>query len=289
MKAKSIKFVRMTIQEANSKLLFQLYHLYGDRESANIADLAMENITGWQRIDRVVNKAVKLSKVQTEKLDEYVDALSRHVPVQYVLHEAWFCDMKFYVDGSVLIPRPETEELVHWIVEKKKASQSGLKILDIGTGSGCIAIALQKKLPDTSVYACDVSTAALTVAQKNAEGLNTPINLIEANILEPAQWTKFPAFDLIVSNPPYIPVREKTQMSANVVEHEPHLALFVNDDDPLLFYRAIREFAKEKLLKGGEIFLEVHEDLALPAAKIFDTNFELKTDMQGKNRMLRVY
>jgi release factor glutamine methyltransferase len=278
----------MTIHEANSRLLFQLYHLYDDRESANIADLVMESITGWKRIDRVVNKSVKLSTLQATTLDEYIDELSRHVPVQYVLHEAWFRDMKFYVDNSVLIPRPETEELVHWIVERTKASPSPLTILDVGTGSGCIAIALKKMLPASTVYACDVSAAALNVAQKNATALNTEINFIEANILEPEQWMKFPAFDLIVSNPPYIPVGEKAQMGANVVAHEPHVALFVDNADPLLFYKAIKAFAKEKLVKEGELFFEVHEDLADQTAQLFACS-ELKKDMQGKNRMLRVF
>lgn len=288
MKAKSIKFVCMTIREANSRLLFQLYHLYDNRESANIADLVMENVTGWKRIDRVVNKDVRLSKVQTEKLDQYIDELSRNVPVQYVLHEAWFGEMGFYVDDNVLIPRPETEELVHWIAGKRKTSPPALKILDIGTGSGCIAIALKKKLPASIVYACDVSNAALNVAQKNATLLNAEINFIEADILEPSQWTKFPVFDVIVSNPPYVPSAEKTQMNANVVQYEPHLALFVDSEDPLLFYRTIRAFAKERLAKGGELFFEVHENLAGQTAQLFERS-EIRKDMQGKNRMLRVY
>jgi release factor glutamine methyltransferase len=195
--------------------------------------------------------------------------------------------MRFYVDSSVLIPRPETEELVHWIAETTKASGSGMKILDIGTGSGCIAISLKKKLPNAIIYACDVSAAALSVAEKNANTLHAPIQFIEANILDASQWIKFPQFDIIVSNPPYIPVGQQAQMSANVVEHEPHLALFVNNDDPLLFYRKIKAFANEKLVNAGELFFEVHEDLANQTAELFERS-ELKKDMQGKNRMLRV-
>jgi release factor glutamine methyltransferase len=277
----------MTIGEANSRLLFQLYHLYDDRESANIADLVMENITGWKRIDRIVNKDVKLSTVQTGRLEQYIDELSQHVPVQYVLHEAWFFDMKLYVDKNVLIPRPETEELVQWIVDRNKVLKRDLQVLDIGTGSGCIAIALKKKLPSATVYACDVSAAALNVAAKNAAALGAPINFIEADILDKATWTNFPAFDIIVSNPPYIPRNEQSEMSENVVAHEPHLALFVDNEDPLVFYRAIKAFAEKKLSSEGELFFEIHEDLADQTAQLFQRS-ELRKDMQGKNRMLRV-
>jgi release factor glutamine methyltransferase len=278
----------MTIGEANSSLLFQLYHLYDDGESANIADLVMEKITGWRRIDRIVNKEVKFSSIQTAQLNAYIEELSRHVPVQYVLHEAWFFDMKLYVDNNVLIPRPETEELVQWIVDNSQSQKPDLQILDIGTGSGCIAIALKKKLPSSTVYACDVSAAALNVAIKNANALGAPINFIEADILDNATWSNFPEFDIIVSNPPYIPRNEQSQMSDNVIAHEPHLALFVNDDDPLLFYKAIKAFAEKKLTNEGQLYFEVHEDLADQTAQLFQQS-EIRKDMQGKNRMLRVH
>ena len=290
MKRKSIKFAGMTIREANSRLLFQLYHLYDNREAANIADLVMENITGWKRIDRVVNSKVKLSAPQEALLDEYTAKLLTHMPVQYVLHEAWFLDMKLYVDENVLIPRPETEELVQWIVDAfANQGTAPLTILDIGTGSGCIPVALKKKLPAANVYACDISAGALAVAKKNAAALGADLHFIEADILNDADWPLLPQCDVIVSNPPYIPLKEKSQMAANVVAHEPALALFVGNDDPLIFYRAIAKFGKEKLNSNGNIFAEVHEDLAQQAAEVFKdySSIEIRRDMQGKERMVR--
>jgi release factor glutamine methyltransferase len=195
--------------------------------------------------------------------------------------------MKLYVDKNVLIPRPETEELVQWIVDRNKVLKPDLQVLDIGTGSGCIAIALKRKLPSATVYACDVSGAALNVAAKNAAALGAPINFIEADILDKATWTNFPEFDIIVSNPPYIPRNEQSEMSKNVVAHEPHLALFVDNEDPLVFYRAIKAFAEKKLSSEGELFFEIHEDLADQTAQLFQRS-ELRKDMQGKNRMLRI-
>jgi release factor glutamine methyltransferase len=280
----------MTIREASSRLLFQLYHLYDNREAANIADLVMENITGWKRIDRVVNSKVKLSAPQEALLDEYIAKLLTHAPVQYVLHEAWFFDMKLYVDENVLIPRPETEELVQWIVDVLGTKGvDALTILDIGTGSGCIPVALKKKLPAANVYACDISAGALGVAKRNAAALGTDVHFVEADILNDADWRLLPQCDVIVSNPPYIPLKEKSQMAANVVAHEPALALFVGNDDPLVFYRAIAKFGKEKLNSSGNIFAEIHEDLARQAAEVFKdySSVEVKRDMQGKERMVR--
>jgi release factor glutamine methyltransferase len=288
MKPKSIKFVRMTIKEANKRLLFQLYHVYDNSEAANIADLVMENITGWKRIDRLVNSQVKLSAHMLQLLDKYTEELLTYMPVQYVLNEAWFCGLKLFVNNHVLIPRPETEELVAWALSISENTK--IKILDIGTGSGCIPISIKNKLPAAIVYACDISQDALAVAEKNADIHQTKIFYLLSDILDREQWKNIPEMNMIISNPPYIPLKEKLMMNDNVVKHEPHVALFVNDDDPLVFYKAIAAFAEEKLLPGGNLFLETHEDLAAETALLFNkfSHAEIKKDMQGKQRMIRV-
>jgi len=301
----------MTIHEAQQQLLFQLYHLYDNREAANIADWVMEHITGWKKIDRIINKKVPLLPHRIEQLEQYTKELLEHKPVQYVLHEAWFCGMPFYVDEHVLIPRPETEELVEWIVQEAGSRKSevgsqksearsdiGLqtsdfRLLDIGTGSGCIPIALKKKLPWAQVYSCDVSEGALAVAQKNATAQQADVHLLQADFLNRDSWQQLPFVDLIVSNPPYIPQSDEHTMQPNVLEYEPHVALFVPNDDALLFYKAIAEFAQQKLQRGGSIYAEIHEDLgdqtkALFLSKGF-TSVEIKKDMQGKDRMIKAW
>ncbi|HVM89660.1 MAG TPA: peptide chain release factor N(5)-glutamine methyltransferase [Puia sp.] len=292
----------MTIHEAQQQLLFQLYHIYDDREAAAIANLVMENITEWKRIDRVLNKNVPLSLPKTELLKRYTEELSAHKPVQYVLHEAWFAGMKFYVDENVLIPRPETEELVEWIVREVQHSDSAvsspmtdnrqpLTVLDVGTGSGCIPIALKKKLPGAEIFSCDVSEAALYVAKKNAQENNTEINFLHIDFLKEEQRDQLPIVDIIVSNPPYIPLTEKITMQQNVIGYEPHLALFVEDDNALMFYEAIAAFAKTKLKPRGTVYVEIHEELAPHVKKLFSFSgfqqVEIKKDMQGKDRMIK--
>jgi release factor glutamine methyltransferase len=297
----------MTIHEAQQQLLFQLYHIYNNRETAAIADLVMGNITDWKKIDRIINKQVPLSLPQQELLKSYTEELLMHKPVQYVLHEAWFCGMKFYVDENVLIPRPETEELVEWIAEdtrnkvqetryKKQGTrnenqQNSLYILDVGSGSGCIPIALKKKISGAEIYSCDVSESALSVAKKNAIINNTGIHFLQLDFLSEKERNNLPAFDVIVSNPPYIPSQDKGTMNANVLNFEPHLALFVEDDNPLIFYNAIAAFAKEKLNPNGHAYVEIHENLASDVMKLFSfkgfQHIEVKKDMQGKDRMIK--
>jgi release factor glutamine methyltransferase len=289
MKPKSIKFAAMNIHEASQRLLFQLYDIYDDREAANIADWVMENITGWKKIDRIINRELKLSAPMAELLDKYISALKISTPVQYVLHESWFYGLKFYVDENVLIPRPETEELVSWVITDNENKSA--RILDIGTGSGCIPVALKKNLPDASLYGCDISNAALKVAKVNAELHSTTIDFFALDILKRNTWNMLPEVDIIVSNPPYIPLKEKQTMNKNVVQHEPHSALFVDDSDPLVFYRTIADIALIKLSANGYVFVEVHEDHAKDTADLFTLkglkSIEIKKDMQGKERMVR--
>ena len=288
----------MTIQDAGRHLLSQLSAIYDDREAANIAAWVMEHLTGWTRIDRVVNKDVALTAPQRRQLDNYTTALLAHKPVQYVLHEAWFYGMKLYVDENVLIPRPETEELVDWIV--KEASSPGVAgsnpvfptILDIGTGSGCIALGLKKGLPGAEVHALDVSPGALATANRNATEQKLGITLHEVDFLSEQARAALPPFDIIVSNPPYIPVRDKATMAANVLNHEPHLALFVANNDPLQYYKAIAAFAKKHLNPGGAVYMEIYEEAGNTVLELFrQSGFVhtiLKEDLQGKNRMVKV-
>jgi len=267
----------------------RLTEVYDKREAANIADWVMENLTGKKKIDRITNKDESLSEKQLTLLQQYVQELATHKPVQYVLHEAWFCGMKLFVNEYVLIPRPETEELVEEVPSMKPGA--GSKILDIGTGSGCIAIALKKKLSQCEVYACDVSNDALEVAKKNAADQQTAVQFLQLDFLDKNNWDRLPGVDIIVSNPPYIPQRDKLNMHKNVLDYEPHLALFVENDDPLLFYKAIADFALLKLQPGGAIYAEIHEDLGEYAKALFiDKGFsavEIKKDMQGKDRIVK--
>ena len=277
----------MTIQEAQQQLLFQLFHVYDEREARNIADLVMEYVTEWKRIDRIINKTVPLSSIKEKELAEFTAQLLNHKPVQYVLHEAWFAGLKFYVDENVLIPRPETEELVDWICKEN----SGGTMLDIGTGSGCIPVSLKNKLALANIHACDISSGALSVAQKNATENKTAIQFHQLDFLDPEQSNSLPVFDVIVSNPPYIPQKDKQEMHRNVLDHEPHIALFVADNDPLIFYKAISEFANDHLKKDGAIYIEIHEALGDEVVKLFvESGFAstiLRKDLQKRDRMVK--
>ncbi len=289
----------MTIQHAYQEFQRQLQQVYDTREADNITSWAIEHITGLRKIDVVIQKTKALDHEQEEQLRKCLGELLLQKPIQYVLNEAWFAGMKFYVNEHVFIPRPETEELVEWISEQVRStkyevqkSRSAIGILDVGTGSGCIAIVLKKKLPELRITAIDISNEALEVVKKNAAALETDIDFLQLDFLKLAQRDKLPKFDLIVSNPPYIPRKDQLTMSPTVVDYEPHVALFVEDDDPLLFYRLIADFAKDHLNPSGKIFLEIHEDLGEKVSKLFKerdfASVELRKDMQGKDRMMKI-
>lgn len=282
----------MTVQEAYKQLMFQLFELYDDREAGNIADRVTEHITGLKRIDRIINKQFLLTTEQEELLKNYTAQLLDHKPVQYVLHEAWFAGIKFYVDENVLIPRPETEELVLWILkEVYSLSLANYSLLDIGTGSGCIPIALKKKLSSAEIYAVDVSAAALEVAKKNAASQQTKIIFHRLDILDEPAWKRLPTFDIIISNPPYIKQNEEDEMRKNVLQYEPHIALFVPENDALIFYKTIAAFGLKHLNKNGKLFFEINEALGNEVCVLLEQygykNIELKKDMQGKDRMVK--
>jgi release factor glutamine methyltransferase len=279
----------MTIQEAKQRMLFQLYHLYDEREAAGIADWVLENLTGWSRIDRVINKDLPLNTHQKFLVEKYIVELSSHKPVQYVLNEAFFGGMKFFVNENTLIPRPETEELVELVVKHAQLPENGI-ILDIGTGSGCIPVTLKKKIPRAKIISCDISEDALEIARKNAMDLQAEIDFKQLDFLDRNQWSELPDADVLVSNPPYIPLSDKESMDNNVVMYEPWEALFVENEKPLIFYDAISDFAQTKLLPGGKIFVETHEQYASAVADLFTAkglkDVEVVRDMQGKERMV---
>lgn len=228
------------------------------------------------------------------KLENWEEALAKldnGMPLQYATGIAYFYGETFLVDKNVLIPRPETEELVY-LIQKVYASnsQEDLKILDIGTGSGCIPIMLKLLFPESTVHAIDVSAAALSVARINAKRLDAEVEWKELDFLDESKWKELDTYDIIVSNPPYIPHEETDKMGKDVVKHEPHLALFVEDDDPLIFYRKISDFAKGNLQKGGRVYLELNEFNAQSVKDLYVDcgykNIQVHDDMQGKDRML---
>jgi release factor glutamine methyltransferase len=284
----------MTLQLAYRQLLAQLYEIYDTREASNIADWVIEHVTGQRKIDRMVYKDLPVSAQQQQSLQTISDQLLQHKPVQYVLGEAWFCNMKLYVNEHVLIPRPETEELVEWVTEEAmqnaKCKMQNF-ILDIGTGSGCIAIALKNKIKVAEVYAADVSIEALEVAKQNAAQQNIEVSFLQLDFLDKSKWEQLPAFDIIVSNPPYVTKSEEQTMQPNVLKHEPHIALFVPDEDALKFYKTIAEFAQTHLLANGNIFVEINETLGQQVTDLFTQNgfknVTLKKDLQGKDRMIK--
>ncbi len=266
--------------------------VYDEREAGNISELVLEKITGWSKIDRILNKQVRLSAAMKETFLRYEAALQQQQPVQYVLEECWFMGMKFYVNPAVLIPRPETEELVEWVMQhvSKSSMDNPFSILDIGTGSGIIAVALNKKLPHLYLNACDISAAALAVAERNAADHGVSVCFTQCDFLDPQQQELLPVVDVVVSNPPYIPVNERSTLSKPVAEHEPALALFV-EKDPLQFYNAIGMFSKKHLKPEGSLFVEVHERHGKDVQALFEElgfkNVELKKDMQGNDRMVK--
>ena len=221
-----------------------------------------------------------------------VKRLQANEPFQYIIGHSDFYGLTIKTDKRALIPRPETEELVRWIADDH-SEKKGLKVIDLCTGSGCIALALKSVLADAKIIGVDVSKDALNLAQENTVSLDLEVEWLELDLLEPTTYSGFEAssYDVWVSNPPYIPFADKSSIAENVLEHEPHLALFVEDHDPLLFYRVIAQQGKKYLKKGGSLYFEIHEDLADSVKQLLQTenyfSVEVRKDMQGKNRMVK--
>ncbi len=278
----------MTITEAYNHFTERLSSIYQKREAANIAELVFEHCTGISRLKRVTEKDLLLPGKAFDKIEQSLKELLQHKPVQYVLGEAWFFGQKFIVDEAVLIPRPETEELVELVIKDWRDKDS-LSVIDIGTGSGCIAVIIKSKLANAQITAIDISDEAVNVAGQNAINNNAIIHFEKADILNKKAQDTFSSFDVIVSNPPYIPTADKATMADNVLKYEPHLALFTPGDDPLLFYKAIAAFGAEHLKAKGKIYVEIHEAFAEEVKAIFLKYFPevaIHQDMMGKDRMV---
>lgn len=261
--------------------------LYGNGEARAVTDYVLDVCFGLSKADIMCGAVEEMTAEKTAELRKIFSRLTGGEPVQYVLGSAEFCGRWFNVRPGVLIPRPETEELCAWITADSKASASP-KVLDIGTGSGCIAITLQLDMPESKVTAWDISADALDVAHENAQQLGANVNFVEQDALNAkpeGEW------DVIVSNPPYICEKEKKDMAVNVLEHEPHTALFVPDADPLLFYRAITRLAMQTLSKGGRLYFEINPIYADDTCRMMQaegmTAVELRSDMYGKQRMAK--
>ncbi|MEP6465247.1 MAG: peptide chain release factor N(5)-glutamine methyltransferase [Parafilimonas sp.] len=279
----------MTVFEANKTLIAKLLAIYTNREATNIAAMVIEKITGFTKTQRLINKENVLTTEQEDQLKVFTEQLLVFRPVQYVLNEAWFAGMNFYVDENVLIPRPETEELVELIIAQ--SINKKYSILDIGTGSGCIAVALKKKIPLINVYALDISNKCLEIARQNANKNNVFINFLQADILNLNAEINARVFDVIVSNPPYIKQSESIEMFANVLKYEPHIALFVNDDDPLIFYKAIADFGLKNLkADSGKLFFEINEAMSHQVAGLLAEKgysaITITKDLQAKDRIV---
>jgi release factor glutamine methyltransferase len=280
----------MTIEAANRLLLSSLSEMYDEREAASISSMVMEHITGMPKNLRLLQKTDLFTVKQETSYGSILLELINHRPVQYVLGEAWFGPIPFYVDENVLIPRPETEELVDWLLKDSALKGPGTNVLDIGTGSGCIPVYIKKKRNDFNVLGLDISDAALNIAEKNAKGQDVYIHFFQCDIRDQDQWGKIPASHIIISNPPYIPEKQKQILEKHVRDFEPGLALFVPDEDPIIFYKLIGHIALQKLRPGGTLFLEIHHDYANDIVGWYEKNgfsLELRKDFSGNNRMIK--
>ena len=245
----------MTVRDLRRAAVAALIPLYGRGEAEGMTRLTRESVTGWSRVDLLVDAGKELGEVRVEAVKNIVDRLLKHEPLQYILGYEDFMGLKIKVSPSVLIPRPETQDLVNIIIDRE-AKDSDLSVLDAGTGSGAIAVALSRNLRFARVTAIDNSDAALEVARSNAERLRTPVTFVNADMLSLASLPGEP-FDIIVSNPPYVLDSERAEMSANVLGHEPSVALFVPDSDPLRFYLALARYAAAGGLKpDGRLYFE---------------------------------
>ncbi len=278
----------MSLLATKQKIKNQLSDHFDTIELNSLITMIIEHITGWNQVNQIIHKDEPFNTQQEQALETLIAQLQEGKPIQYITQKAWFMGETYGVNESVLIPRPETEELVEWIIDYATIKNTSLKILDIGTGSGCIAIALQKALPSCSISAIDISEAALNTAKINATALNTNIEWIQEDILQTAYLPE--NYDVIVSNPPYIPYKEKTDMQVQVKNFEPNIALFVTNEDPLIFYRTIARLGKQYLNPNGQLFFEMHYDQGKALLALFEEmgyHAEIKKDMFGKDRMLR--
>jgi release factor glutamine methyltransferase len=275
----------------------ELDAIYGKAEVESFFFLATEHYLNVSRIQLALEPGFTFSKTETDTFFKTLEDLKQQKPIQYILGETEFFGLTFKVNENVLIPRPETEELVDLVLQNSKfnvQSSKKIKVLDIGTGSGCIAVSLAKHLPNAMIYAVDVSKEAIKTAKHNAEVNDVNVTFIEVNILDKRFWNlefKNLKFDIIVSNPPYVRHLEKQEMKPNVLDNEPHLALFVENENPLIFYKTITSFAADNLKEQGQLYFEINQYLGEETKQLLVNanfhNIELKKDFNGNDRMLK--
>ncbi len=281
-----------TIKDVFENYKRMLKDTYDTNEIEAITLLVINEICNLSKAKIKAFPETEIPVEQSEKLNHILEELKTGKPVQYILGKTEFYGLPFYVNPSVLIPRPETEELVEWVLELVGSFKLAVgSILDVGTGSGCIAISLKKNLPGFKVSAIDISAEALQTATSNATLNNVDIKFINDDILNPKSEIEIPKYEIIISNPPYVTLHDKTQMHANVTDFEPHTALFVPENNPLIFYKAIADFAKFNLTKKGLLFFEINESYGKETVELLaDKGFkeiELRKDMSGRDRMVK--
>ncbi len=277
------------LNEIKKTLLKRLSEIYDEKEAAVMLNILIEDFFGLSKVQQALNPDYRLSESEMLKLHFSVKELLRHKPVQYITGKVNFAGLDLLVNENVLIPRPETEELVALIVNREKENPPET-ILDIGTGSGCIALALKKSFSGARITGIDISNKALDVAQKNAIKNSLDVNFINLDITDESRWKETSRFDLIVSNPPYVTGNDKKTMKRNVLDYEPHNALFVPDNNPLIFYKAIINFAKKHLTSNGKLYFEINETFSNEIAKLltlsgFEKVMEIN-DFNGKRRFV---
>ncbi|WP_369752418.1 peptide chain release factor N(5)-glutamine methyltransferase [Flavobacterium sp. WC2409] len=281
----------MKIKQYRDQFIQALTPIHGEDEAESFFYLILEDKNQLKRIDLALQPDLVFKNEEILVWNSFLEQLKLEIPVQYLLGKTSFYGLDFIVNENVLIPRSETEELVEWIIETQnsKLKTQKLRILDIGTGSGCIAISLAKNIPDAEVFAIDVSEKALATAKKNAIENNVDVTFIHQNILETEDLGQ--QFDIIVSNPPYVRNLEKLEIKKNVLDNEPHLALFVDDTDALIFYKKIAELAQKNLTQNGLLFFEINQYLGKEMIDLLQEmtfkNSELRKDIYGNNRMTK--
>lgn len=278
----------MTVNDYKKRFLNQLPAFYDETERLNLFYLSMEFVLNYNKVDVVLNGNESILVENQQKIDEIFNRLQDNEPIQYITQQANFFGYDFKVSPATLIPRPETEELVDWILtEMKKQPQKNWRVLDIGTGTGCIPITIKKEFPFAKVFAIDISVDALKIAQENAINLKADVTFIQQDILQTEQLD---VYDIIISNPPYVRNLEKAEINENVLQHEPHLALFVDDNDPLIFYRKITQLAQKSLNENGMLFFEINQYLGIEMQEMVSAYFktiELKKDFIQNDRMMK--
>ena len=280
----------MKIKEYRTQFIQELLLIFDEGEAESFFYLILEEKQQLKRIDLALHPDLTFSKEQMVVWNSLLEQLKCEVPVQYLLGKTSFYGLDFEVNPTVLIPRSETEELVDWIIKslKSRIGNSKLKILDIGTGSGCIAISLAKNIENAQLFAIDISDKALATAKKNGEVNKVEVTFLHQNILDTADLNQ--NFDIIVSNPPYVRNLEKQEIKKNVLNNEPHLALFVEDNDALIFYKKIAKLAQQSLAQNGELFFEINQYLAKEMVELLEKmnfkNIELQKDIYGNDRMI---